>query len=59
MEQRDGGNMETKRKQLASVEMDALRRSCRVSRIEIIRNETIRDMKKVKETILDDLPKYN
>lgn len=50
--------METEREKLAAMEMDVLRRLCKISLIERIRNERIKEMLNVKRTVLvDDL--YN
>ena len=49
--------MEADRKKLVVVEMDVLRKLCKVSRIEKIKNKRVKDMMKIKGTILDDLQK--
>lgn len=50
--------METERKKLAAMEMDVLRRLCKISLTERITNERIKEMLNVKRTVLvDDL--YN
>ena len=51
--------MEADRKKLVVVEMDVLRKLCKVSRIEKIKNKRVKDMMKIKGTILDDLQKNN
>ena len=42
---------------LLSTEMDFLRRSCRISRLEHVRNEVIRERAKVVKSIIDDIDK--
>ena len=45
-------NYESRKRKLEAVEMDTRKRSCRVSRIEGIKNERIKDMMKNKENHL-------
>lgn len=45
------------KERLLAVEMDALRRSCRVSRLQHIRNSEIRERMNTEETIIEDIEK--
>lgn len=49
--------MEADKRKMTAVEMDALRRSCRVSRRDRIRNDRIREIMGTEQTIIDDIQK--
>lgn len=49
--------METDRQKLTAIESDTIRRSCKISRIEIIRNQRIKEMIKIEIPILHNLRK--
>lgn len=48
---------EADKRRVAALEMDALRRSCRISRMERIPNERIKQLMEVKETIVENVEK--
>lgn len=52
-----GRIMEAEKKKLAAVKMNAVRRSCSLLRIKRMRSKRIKEMMKVKRTIIDDIQK--